>query len=1230
MTSDIESITRTEWGGECFFCHYRSYARGVAILFKNCSVVVHNLKRDTNGNLIGIDLTCNDFRFSLITLYGPNSEDPSFYEYLQTVIDDLGNAMNVICGDWNLVQDSQLDLHNYQKVNNPNARAEVSHLKYMWGLCDPWRVNNSTSKQYTWRQLNPPKAGRLDFFLITEALMSYVCDANIQIKYKTDHSAISLNIRLSSINAGRGFWKFNNSLLNNNDYVYGVKQVINENIKRYCVTPYNLLSVASIPHEEISFVINDQLFFECLLCDIRGFTIYFSSKLKKQNDTREKMIENDLKVLEQCIDVDNDEDINKLTELSNELESIRNKKLDGIFIRSRAKWVEYGEKPSKYFLSLEKRNHINKLIPKLVNDNGDDLFSQKDIMDHVIKFYKRLYSNDDFISHDVNLNHLLSNVHLPQVPASLCNGMSSPIAYTELSSAVFGMKNNKSPGPDGFTVEFFKTFWSDISHFLMRSFNYGLLHNALSITQKQSIITLIPKNAKHRTDIKNWRPISLLNISYKILSVCIANRIKNALPFIINDDQKGFMKGRFIGDNIRVLYDLMAYLDSEDLPGLLLIADFEKAFDTLNRDFIWNVLDIFGFSKPLIEWCKILYTDTCSSVLVNGHPSPFFSVNRGCRQGDPLSPYLFLVSIEILGILIRSNVRVRGIPINNEQLKISQYADDSIFFLDGSEDSLKECVHTIDFFYTLSGLKMNYDKSSLVWIGSKKNSPDRICSNFNFTWITDQVFEYLGITFSVNLSSIPDLNYGKALSSINSLIGQWSKRNLTVLGKVVVVKSLLLSKLTYVATALPSPSKTFLTNLQSLFFKFIWGSTDRIKRDQLVQNYNQGGVKMVNIYNYIKSLKLRWIRGIGLSSDKWVRFFNYYFYRSYRCNSFFEVGRESLSTFANNIPNTFWKDVIFTWIDVLKCFYESNDVDWNILKLQSIWYNTNFQVNHAPIFCKLMYDVGVRCVNDILDSNGNFYSHCTFNDKYGSSVDFLTYHGIVCSIKDTLRRHSLTTFDVISNCVYSPFPFKVFIRFKNKSKNLYNHLTFNKHYDPLSRTKWNIKLSLDIDCNNWSKINIRPFLSTNDTKLQWFQFRITNRILSCNSFLKKIKVKDNDFCSFCKGDVETIVHIFYDCSIVSAFWSDFADWIKTKTSFTLIITAKIVLFGTDFDKILNCLILLAKYYIYKCKFTGERLSVISAKSYIQRYYNIQKYNSTITNCNNKFETDWKSWLPLFS
>ena len=167
--------------------------------------------------------------------------------------------------------------------------------------------------------------------------------------------------------------------------------------------------------------------------------------------------------------------------------------------------------------------------------------------------------------------------------------------------------------------------------------------------------------------MKNWRPISLLNTDYKIAAKAIAARLKRVLPEIINNDQTGFLKGRTISENIRLLNSIISYTEQQNIPGLLLFVDFEKAFDSLEWPFIEKTLTYYNFGISVISWIKLFYTDISSSIQNNGWASEFFPLGRGVRQGCPLSPYLFVLCAEILGTAIRNHKQIKGIRILDEE-----------------------------------------------------------------------------------------------------------------------------------------------------------------------------------------------------------------------------------------------------------------------------------------------------------------------------------------------------------------------------------------------------------------------------------------------------------------------------------------------------------------------------------------------------------------------------------
>ena len=216
--------------------------------------------------------------------------------------------------------------------------------------------------------------------------------------------------------------------------------------------------------------------------------------------------------------------------------------------------------------------------------------------------------------------------------------------------------------------------------------------------------------------IKNWRLISLINVDTKIISKVLAKHLEKVLPYIIRANQNAFVKGRLIFDALRAIDDVVNYSKRNCLSGILIAIDFEKAFDTLEFNFLIRILHKFNFGPSFIHWIRILYKDVSSAVMNNGFTTGHFPLERGVRQGDPLSLYLF-IAIEILAIKIREDNNIQGFKIRQEIFKLSSFADDMTCFLKDNS-SYNALFETLEFFGKCSGLIVNHEKTEIFALGN--------------------------------------------------------------------------------------------------------------------------------------------------------------------------------------------------------------------------------------------------------------------------------------------------------------------------------------------------------------------------------------------------------------------------------------------------------------------------------------------------------------------------------
>ena len=561
------------------------------------------------------------------------------------------------------------------------------------------------------------KAGHLlsiRFFLISSGLSTICIQADVLPGYRTDHSLITIDLDNKTNPRGPGFWKLNNSFLLESEYVSLIRETISEVVNEYA------------NNDDVDAV----LLWDTMKMKIRAKSLEYAKSKKRKDNFEEQLLESDIRSLSERLEQKDLSDGERMIILNQiEVKTVRRDKIcqhktRGSIIRSKTRWYNEGEKNTKYFLGLEKRHHNNKTIKILRLADGSLISTDCEILEEAQRFYRSLYSS--CIASQVNEYDDLffsagENIKVAEHEQGECEG---PLTESECFASLKTMTSNKSPGSDGLPVEFYKVFWKDISQYLLKALNVSYAKGCLSVTQRRGLISLIPKKNKDAKLLKNWRPITLLNCDYKIASKAVANRLKKFLPTLINHDQTGFQKNRFIGENIRLIDSIINYAKEKNVPGLLLFVDFEKAFDSLEWNFIEKTLAHFNFGPSLRAWIRLFYTDITSCVQNNGWSSDFFSLNRGVRQGCPLSPYLFLLCAEVLGNTVRNDKQIKGIKVMNSECKISQYADDTTMILDGSKASFLRSIFLLDSFALVSGLRANYEKTECLWIGSRSSSTD--------------------------------------------------------------------------------------------------------------------------------------------------------------------------------------------------------------------------------------------------------------------------------------------------------------------------------------------------------------------------------------------------------------------------------------------------------------------------------------------------------------------------
>ena len=356
-------------------------------------------------------------------------------------------------------------------------------------------------------------------------------------------------------------------------------------------------------------------------------------------------------------------------------------------------------------------------------------------------------------------------------------------------------------------------------------------------------------------NIKNWRPLMLQNDDVKLVSKTLAIRMMAVLPKLIGVNQLAYVKGRFIGEGAKIIEGIIEFVKQTEGGGYLLAIDFEKAFDSVEWEFLWHTLSSFGFPVKFINMMKMLYSDVEACVINSGTTSKYFPITRGVKQGDPPSGYLFILVAELLLIKFRSNKAIQGIEINRMEVKLSAYADDINNFL-RDLNSVKNTLVELDKYEKVSGLRCNPEKCEIMSLGNSTKEDIEFCGH-KLKWVSEIVI--CGIIFGINSHDLTSKNYEPVTEKLISKLNMWKMRDLSLIGKIQVLKTYGISQVQDVMNVI-EPTTEILNNLNKIIFNFLWGgNTDKVKRKAMISDYDQGGLKAPDIFIIHKVQRIMWV-----------------------------------------------------------------------------------------------------------------------------------------------------------------------------------------------------------------------------------------------------------------------------------------------------------------------------------------------------------------------------------
>ena len=913
-----------------------------------------------------------------------------------------------------------------------------------------------------------------------------------------------------------------------------------------------------------------------------------------------------------------DDVLNEYEEVKAALDDIKQRRGRAAILRSQAVWIEEGEKSSKYFLRMCKRRDAQRNITALIMDDGNIIRGNKTLLDACVQYFRTFYESKREKARD--MHSFFSGVNIPQLSENDRKECEGPITKQECMDALVKMARNKAAGISGFTAEFFSFFWEDIGDLVVAYFNHACKTGELFISHRRGIITLIPKKGNQML-LTNKRPICLLDVLYKIVAKVMANRLCKVIGKLVNSSQTGFMKRRYIGENVRLISDVIDYCKMDNIEGLLMALDYRSAFDSIEHDFILHTLKLFNFGPEFQSWVRLLYCNTLLTVKNNGFTSNWFQCLRGTFQGSPLSGLLFNLVVELLAIKIRSANSVKGLTINQHEVKLSQYADDTTLFLRDSS-SVNAVIQILTAFSIASGLELNVKKCNIMWLGPQCHRRDSVCGIVAVAKIN-----ILGIWFSASESCNED-NIVPVQKSIRDTVNEWSERNLTIKGRIVVSKMLLASQMVYVASCCPI-ARTDLHEIQSRIMKFIWrGRPPKVAMGTLCQNIRHGGLNAVNVAHFYAALRLAWLTRIVTCTNSDWRILLQARLGVFSLNDALKIRKGKYFLNSVLIPE-FYRDIMLSFQDICQKTPIGTSAE---VRLQSLWYSDEIKVNNLPVFSKRMYDVGLKAINDVTDTNGNIMSVNAIKHKYPDlQLNFLAIQSVVSAIPIEWRailREGGGSNDVQSD--YSEIHLRTNqkrIELKKcKCKHFYSCLVETR--EPAAVQRWR---QLEIRPQCWRDIYELPYKCTRSTRLQALHFRIVNRYIPTRKYLCTRGVVGSPLCLKC-FEVDDLEHFFVECIDVKDLWKDILSKLKEvfKLSSNFGAYQSLILGSPEDPPIVNLIVLITKQYIVNCKLspndTTQEPSVLRLLGVITGYAQAEKIIAKEHNRVQEYNEKWKAFL----
>lgn len=594
------------------------------------------------------------------------------------------------------------------------------------------------------------------------------------------------------------------------------------------------------------------------------------------------------------------------------------------------------------------------------------------------------------------------------------------------------------------------------------------------------------------------------------------------LPNLVHIDQVGFVKNRCSADNLRRILHIMWKSRNNIDPIVAFSLDAEKAFDKVELAFLFHTLESFGFGPSFRQWLQLVYTEPMATVLTNGVMSPLFKLSRGTRQGSPLSPLIFALFLEPLAIALRESKDIKGVQMGKEEHKLFLFADDILLITSNPDTAVSKISSIIDLFSEISGYTINWTKSEAMPIS--KICPPAMRESWQYKWMPAGL-TYLGIKLTPGLDKIMQSNISPVIQALQPLLQNWAKLNISLLGRINLVKMIISPKIQYIVYMLPLHFPPGLLKLYNTVVEsYIWtGKRPTFNRSKLYAAKENGGLSLSKIEWYQYAFSLSQLTKINNSQEQlpsWVRIEEEL------------VAPTSLEAFLTQRgrPVPFKDPVLIfvqeTWMTAHQLIKSSP----YLTPKSSIWYNKKILIGKKPVMWEKWAKAGINLLCDLLSENG-LMSFDEIKQKYNlRQEEFWKFIQIGHCIKTTRGRNP-DPVTRIQELVHVT-------RQKKYGASKFYELFREAHSPHLEglRLCWEKDVDEQIPADRWMKLVASWHNCSREAQSQLIQYKLLNRSQWTPSKMAKLKLRDSDKCWRCQKEVGTLVHMLYSCEKNVQLW----------------------------------------------------------------------------------------------